>query len=95
MYVVAFLNRILNLFQHEIPGSVGPSFGSDDIDIAIEIVVIYKTVGRTFRLNIHQVLLEMLLSTESLSKYVVRELPSIADISLSSGSAHLSKIIRN
>ena len=74
---------------------MGPSFGGDDIDIAIEIVVIYKAGDRTFRLNIHQVLLEMLLSTESLSKYVVRELPSIADISLSFCSAHLSKIIRN
>ena len=31
----------------------------------------------------------------SLSKYVVRELPSIADISLSFCSAHLTKIIRN
>ena len=31
----------------------------------------------------------------SLSKYVVRALPSIADISLSFCSAHLSKIIRN
>ena len=68
MYVVAFLNRILNLFQHEIPGSVGPSFGSDDIDIAIHLKLSSLTRQEAghfvCRVKTHLVVLEMLLSTD-------------------------------
>ena len=99
MYVVAFLNKILNLLEHEISGSVGSSVGTDDIDIAIQLKLssfARQEAGHFVWSKIHQVPpLEHVIVDNSLSKYVVRELPSIAHISLSFSSAHLSKIIRN
>ena len=97
--VVAFLNKTLNLFEHEISGSAGSSFGTDDIDIAIQLKLSSFTRQEA---DMRQDILTEDSSTtgtvivdRSLSKYVVRALPSIADISLSFCSAHLSKIIRN
>ena len=86
MYVVAFLNKILNLLEHEISGSVRSSFGTDDIDIAIQLKLssfARQEAGHFVWSKIHQVPLEHVIVDNSLSKYVVRELPSIADISLS------------
>ena len=97
--VVAFLNKTLNLFEHEISGSAGSSFGTDDIDIAIQLKLSSFTRQEA---DMRQDILTEDSSTtgtvivdRSLSKYVVRALPSIADISLSFCSAHLTKIIRN
>ena len=70
----------------------GSSFGTDDIDIAIQL----KLSSFTRQEAGHSVCTTgNVIVDRSLSKYLVRELPSIADISLSFCSAHLSKIIRN
>ena len=101
MYVVAFLNKILKLLEHEISGSARSSFGTDDIDIAIQLKLSSFTRHEA---DMRQDILTedsssrttgTVIVDRSLSKYVVRELPSIADISLSFCSAHLTKIIRN